>query len=288
MQAEKNLKVALLLTGAALIAELIGWVISNSMALLSDAMHVLLHLSSLGLVFFALKISLRPPTLTKTFGYHRAEIFAALINGITLSAISLVIFYEALQRFFTPQSVKGLEMFGFAIAGLFPNLWVVLKFRGSKDISIKSAFFHALGDSLASLGVILGAALIMFFEFYFIDPLLSIVIAIWILLTAVKIVLDSSHILLEGAPRDVTIDEVIEEIKKVKHVLDVHDVHLWSLCSNLHALNAHLLVNDLRVSQTQRIVTSVNNRLRKFGIFKTSFQFEAKRCKKGKLHHLRH
>ena len=261
--AGRPLQITLALVLVIMIAEVIGGVLSNSLALLSDAGHMLTDALALGLSLIAMNLARRPATPTKTFGYHRAEIMAALANGTILVLVSVFIFYQAYHRFSDLPSVKSPLMLIVAGIGLLANLIsVALLRRGSrKSINVKAAFWHIIGDTLSSVGVIIAGVIIYFTGWYVADPILAVVIGVVILWGAVRIVKESVDILLESVPVHVRIEKVTSAVKSVPGVADLHDVHIWTITSGIYALSAHLAIADQTVSQSCDIITKVNDKL---------------------------
>jgi cobalt-zinc-cadmium efflux system protein len=275
----KNLKIAVVLTALIFIMELLGGIISNSLALLSDAAHVFMDAVSLVLAYGALKISGRPSNRNVTFGYHRFEIFAALINGLTIIGIAIFIFYEAYGRIFDPPQVKGLQVLVIATIGMIVNTWVALKLHGHSDLNIKGAYLHVIGDALASVAVIGGAIVIILTGKTVIDPVLSILIGIMLFYGSFRLIFGSVRILLEFAPTHVDADTLKEIMMQVEGVKGVHDIHIWSICSNIHAMSAHVLVDRIHVQQTEALISEINKILRDdFRILHTTLQFECAEC----------
>ncbi len=275
----KNLKTAIALTTLIFFLEFAGGIIANSLALLSDAAHVFMDVIALFLSYGALKISSRPSNRNVTFGYHRFEIFAALINGLTIIVIAIFIFYEAYGRIQAPPAVKGVEVLVIATFGLIVNAWVALKLHGHHDLNIKGAYLHVIGDALASLAVIAGAVIIILTGNNTVDPVLSILIALMLLYGAVKLVFGSVHILLEFAPRHVDADTLSKVVMEIEGVRGVHDIHIWSICSNIHAMSAHILVDSIHVRQTDIMITKISQLLKdRFRILHTTLQFECAEC----------
>ena len=282
--AGRPLKITLGLVLVIMVAEIIGGLLSNSLALLSDAGHMLTDALALGLSLFAMNLARRPATSTKTFGYHRAEIMAALANGTILVLVSVFIFYEAYQRFSALPSVKSPLMLAVAVIGLVANLvGLFLLRRGSrKSINVKAAFWHVIGDTLSSVGVIIAGVIIYFTGWYVADPILAVVIGVVILWGAVRIVRESVDILLESVPEHVQIEKVTAAVKSVTGVEDLHDVHIWTITSGIYALSAHLSIADQTVSQSCDIVTKVNAVLAEnFNITHTTLQLECESCPTG-------
>jgi cobalt-zinc-cadmium efflux system protein len=280
----RPLKITLGLVLVIMVAEIIGGIFSNSLALLSDAGHMLTDALALGLSMFAMNLARRPPTATKTYGYHRAEIMAALANGTILLLVSVIIFYEAAQRFMAEPAVKGPLMLIIALIGLAANLaGLYLLRRGSKkSINIKAAFWHIIGDTLSSVGVIIAAIIIQITGWNMADPIIAVVIGIIILWGAVRIVKESVNILLESVPPHVEIARVTEAVKKVPGVEDMHEIHIWTITSGIYALSAHLRITDRMVSQACDILTGVNEVLaHDFNITHTTLQLECESCPTG-------
>jgi len=270
-------RLAVVLTSAVLIAEVIGGILTNSLALLSDAAHVFADVFALALSWFAVYLSTLPASNRRTYGYHRVEVFAAFINGVSLVAISIWIFYEAFQRISDPEPVKSLQMLIIAIVGLVANLIVALIFirESHENLNVKSAFLHVIGDAMSSAGVIIGGIIMKITDWYLIDPILSFVIGFIILFGAIRINREALHILLEGTPRDIDIDNLSNEIKKLSFIKDIHDLHIWSIRSDYTALSAHVLVDAQSIRAMQNTLGSINAMLReKFGISHTTLQLE--------------
>ena len=285
----RRLKVAIAFTGVIFFVELIGGLLTNSLALLSDAAHVFMDVLALSLSLFALYISGLPPTAKRTFGLHRAEVLVAFINGVSIAFISLFIFYKASARLLAPEEVESLGMLVVAVVGLIVNtvvaLWLIR--YASTDLNIKSAFLHVVGDAAASVGVIIGALVIYSTGWYAADPIISIVIGIIILFGAGRIIRDSSHILLEGTPKEVDLKGVLEDIKGVDGVGGVHSLHIWSICHNVHALSAHVdsAPGVVLPRATQGcIVKEINEKLAEnHHIFYTTIQMECSLCETGEV-----
>ncbi len=285
-EVHKNLKIAALLTAFIFIMELLGGIISNSLALLSDSIHVFTDVVALLLAYGALRISARPSSRSVTFGYHRFEIFAALINGITIVVVSLFIFYEAYDRVLNPPAVKGVQVVVIATVGLLVNAWAALKLHGHHELNIKGAYLHVLGDALASVAVIAGAIVIILTGKTIVDPVLSILIGIMLLYGSSKLIFGSARILLEFAPKHVDADKLKDIMMQVEGVKGVHDIHIWSICSNIHAMSAHVLVDRIHVQQTDVLIRSISRMLReKFSILHTTLQFECAECEPMEIGH---
>jgi len=280
----RNLKITLAIVLVIMAVEVVGGIFSSSLALLSDAGHMLVDALALGLSLFAMTVARRPATATKTFGYHRVEILAALANGTILVLLSAFIFYEAYQRFQEPPAVKTPLMLTIAIVGLFANLaGVLLLNRASRgSLNIRAAFWHIMGDTIASVGVIVAGIIILFTGYYAADPIASVVIGIIILWGAVRIVGESADVLLEAVPRHLETSQVIDSIKAIPGVNEVHDFHIWTITSNIYALSAHLTIDDQMVSKSVDIVKMVRQELAKrYNISHTTLQLECQSCPTG-------
>ncbi len=280
----RPLKIALVIVLVVMVAEVIGGILSNSLALLSDAGHMFVDALALGLSLFAMAMARRPATPTKTYGYHRMEIMAALANGTLLVLVSIYIFYEAYQRFLEPPAVKPSLMLVVATIGLIANLVAILLLRkvSRGNLNIKAAFWHIVGDTISSVGVIIGGVIIAVAGWYIVDPIIAVFIGGIILWGAVRIVRESTDILLEAVPRHIEVGKVIETIKSVSGVEEVHDIHIWTITSGIHALSAHLRIEDQRVSTSAEIVEAVNQDLgRHFNITHTTLQLECESCPTG-------
>jgi cobalt-zinc-cadmium efflux system protein len=280
----RPLKITLVLVLVIMVAEVIGGILSNSLALLSDAGHMLTDALALGLSLFAMNLARRPATPTRTYGYHRAEIMAALVNGTTLVLVSVFIFYQAYHRFSALPAVKSPLMLAVAVIGLAANLIsMFLLRRGSrKSINVRAAFWHIIGDTLSSVGVIIAGVIIYFTGWYIADPILAVVIGIVILWGAVRIVWESVDILLESVPAHVEMEKVTAAVKAVPGVEDLHDIHIWTITSGIYALSAHLSITDQKVSQSCDVLTKVNRVLADdFNITHTTLQLECESCPTG-------
>ncbi len=286
---EKNLRYAIYATSTIFILELAGGLYTNSLALLSDAAHMFMDVFALVLTYAAIQIAKRPSSYKVTYGYHRLEIFSAFINGITLIVISVFIAREAYFRLLEPPSVRGMEMLVIAAVGLVVNLWVTTRLHGHHDLNVRGAYLHALGDTLSSVAVIAGALIILFTGSLLADPVLSFIIVAVILLGSVRLIRDSLHILMESTPRHVDINELVEAVNSIEGVEGIHDIHLWSVCSNVHALSAHILVGEIQVCETVALIDAINKVMAgKFNITQTTFQFESIECGRPLIYGVEH
>ena len=273
-----RLRLALVLTAGGMVIEFIGGILSNSLALVSDAWHMLTHLFALGMSYFAITIALRPVTKQHTYGLYRAEILAAFVNGIVLIFISGYLVYEAALRFIRPQEIRLFEMLLVAAIGLVINgLSIYLLSRSSgQDLNIRSAILHEMSDIISSVAVVAAALAIAFTRNYLLDALLAVLISLLIVIWSIKLLIDSAHILLEATPRHLDIDVLISLIKaEVPAVYEVHHVHVWTIATAMYALTAHVVIEDCRVSTANEILLKINDLLKKkFNIEHTNIQFE--------------
>lgn len=269
------------LTFLIFLAELIGGLVTGSLALLSDAAHVFSDVFALFLSWAARRLALRPPSLRRTFGWHRAEVLAAVINGTTLVIIGLGIIREAHDRLVDPPEILVGPMLIVAIGGLLGNAIVLLRFgkHGHSDLNVRAAYLHVLGDLLASVGVVVAAIVIRLTGLQTVDPVLSIMIALAIIYSSVRLLREGLHILLEGVPHGLKLGEVVEALKKLPGVTEVHHLHVWSLCSNLHALSAHLITCPLDDASREKLLAQAGQVMKeRFGIAETTFQVETTAC----------
>ncbi|MBU1356051.1 MAG: cation diffusion facilitator family transporter [Candidatus Edwardsbacteria bacterium] len=278
---QKGLFITLILTGLVMLAEFLGGWLSGSLALLSDAGHMLTDVLAIALSLLAMRFALQPATEKKTYGFFRLEILAALINGITLILLSGYIFYEAWQRFSSPIEIKSGLMIIVAVIGLLANLagFFILKSSSKHSLNVRGAFLHIIGDLLSSVAVVIGGLLIRFTGFYLIDPILSIIIGLVILKGAYGLVKESVDILLEAAPAGIESREIEKVLAGIKGVKALHHLHVWSLSSGIHALSAHVQIDDQMTSQSDALLKEIQELLEhKFGILHTTIQFECTEC----------
>jgi cobalt-zinc-cadmium efflux system protein len=238
----RRLGVVLALVVAYMFAEVVGGLITNSLALLADAGHMLSDAGALALSLFALWIAQRPPTSTHTYGFHRTEILAALANGVILVAISIFIVFEALHRFGNPPEVRGGLMMVIAVGGLVINLVGLAVLSGGRQgsLNVRGAWLHVLSDALGSVGTIAAGVLIWAFRWEWADPVASVVIALLVLWSSWALLRDTVGVLMERAPGDIDVEEVRRSIGEVPGVLAAHDLHVWTITSGMVALSAHV------------------------------------------------
>jgi cobalt-zinc-cadmium efflux system protein len=274
-QNRRALATALVITATYTMAEVIGGLITGSLALLADAGHMLSDNFSLGLALFAFWLSAKPPTPERSFGFKRAEILAALINGVTLVAISLWIFYEAYHRFQDPPEILGGWMMAVAVIGLLVNVaaaWVLMRSE-TESLNLQGALRHVLADLAGSAGVIAAALIIMLTGWLYADPIISVLIGFLVLVSSWKLLRDSVSILLEQSPLGMDANEVGRKMVSVEGVEEVHDLHVWTITSGFPALAAHVLVgNDQDCHERRREIEKVL--YREFGIEHTTLQVD--------------
>lgn len=278
------LTLALSITALMMVVEFVGGILSGSLALISDAGHMLTDTGALALALFALWFSRKPATTEKTYGFYRAEILSALLNGALLIVIAGYIFYEAIQRFISPTEVQGLLMLSVAGVGLVANLaGAFILSKGSKEnLNVRAALWHIISDALSSVGVIIGGLIILFTGLFIVDPIIGFIIGLVILRGAWRVVRESVDILLEATPKDLKHEEVKKAICGVKGVRDVHDLHIWCISSGLRALSAHILIDDTLVSRCGSISRDLKKILReKFMIEHATLEFESESCPEG-------
>lgn len=276
-----RLKYAIILTSLTLAAEVAGGIWTNSLALLSDAAHVFLDVFALVLSLAAIKLASYPASDTRTFGWHRAEVFASFINGATIFLMAVGIFYEAWQRFLEPEEIKSVPMFVIAAGGLGMNLLSAsaLHRHSHDDLNVRSAFLHVIGDAATSVGVIAAGVLIYFTDWYILDPIVSAVIGCAILWGAWRVLRESTHILLEGTPRGLTTNQVVDTIRGIDGVNDVHHLNIWTICSHIIALSAHIDIAPDYKDRQAGVLRAIEEILfEKHHISHTTLQVECTLC----------
>jgi cobalt-zinc-cadmium efflux system protein len=261
--------------------EVVAGLRAHSLALISDAGHNFTDALALLLAWIANYLEAKPANEIKTFGYQRAGVLTAFVNALTLAVLSAWIFYESVERLREPQAVHQEIMMAVALLGLLLNGGIMWALRSARrrDINIRSAFVHMLGDALGSIAIIAGAVVISYTGWVQVDSVLSMLIGVLIVWTAVDIIRESLNILLEGLPRGLTLQDVSVSMKAVEGVMDVHDLHIWSLGSSTHALSCHVLIEDVPPSSSDAILRRLNGMLaERFHIFHTTVQFEHASC----------
>jgi cobalt-zinc-cadmium efflux system protein len=278
---QKKFRIFIWLSLFVLILEVVGGFVTNSLALFSDAGHVLIDLLALLLAYFAMRLARRGTTERFTYGYYRAEILAAMVNAIVLFMLTLFIFYEAYLRFLSPSAIKGPEMFVIAIIGLAANLYVVWRMHGDEreNLNVRGAYLHVLSDTISSVGVVVGGALIIVTGNYIFDPLVSAAIGVFILVNCLGLVRESVHVLMEAVPKGMDLEKVSRDILQVPRVKEIHDLHIWSIASDVCALSAHILIDTEDMNSLNSIIAEINELLKtKYGITHSVIQGECERC----------
>jgi cobalt-zinc-cadmium efflux system protein len=281
---ENRFVFSLVLTLLIFLVELIGGFWTGSLALLSDSAHVFMDAFALGLSYLALRAAALPANDNHTYGYHRLQVLAALVNGGTLLLITFEILREAWHRFQNPEPVLAGPMLVIAVIGLGVNLIVAFALRdyNHDDLNTRSAFLHVLGDALASVGVIGAGVAILLTGWNWLDPLVSVLIALIILSGSVRVLREAIHILAEGAPNGMNASRIAGSMVKVDGVSEVHDLHVWTVSPGYIALSAHVLLTDQSLSQAQRVMDGLKQVLSKeFSIEHTTIQLECDNCGQG-------
>jgi cobalt-zinc-cadmium efflux system protein len=278
--------IALALTGLILIVEVAGGLLTHSLALLSDAAHVLLDMLALGMSYVALRLAARPADDRHTYGYHRFEVLAALANGSLLFVMALGIFREAWRRFQAPEPVLAAPMLVVAVIGLGVNLIVmrVLGDHDHDDLNIRSAWLHVLGDMLSSVGVIVAGVIILLTGWTLADPLVSMLIGCVILTGAGRVLRQALHILLEGTPEGLNPGQVARAMREVAGVSEVHDLHIWTVSPGYVALSAHTVLDGRSFGAADEVLANLRQVLAgRFAIQHTTIQVECADCGQGAL-----
>ena len=274
---QKKLMLSLSITIIAMILELVGGYLTNSMALFSDAGHMFTHAFALIIGLAAIIIARKPPCHHQTFGLYRAEVLAAFINGLFLLAVVGIIIYEAILRLLHPIEIFGLEMLLIAIIGLIVNISSILILRGAhrKDLNIRGVFYHMFADAISSVGIVIAALVIMYIGWIFIDPIVSIGISIIIVFWAWGVLKDSTRILLETAPKGLNIDMISEDLKtNFQEIRDLHNIHLWSITPDMLVFSAHMQFDPSKITRSQEeSIANINDYLlKKYHIIECTLQ----------------
>ena len=264
-------------TAVVAIVEVVGGILSDSISLVSDAVHVFTDVIAIGLSLFAITMAARSHSGAMTFGYHRAEVMAALANGIGLAVISVWLMYEAFFRVLSPRTIDAPLMLLTAGIGLAGNLVVIflLKKQAGKSINVQSAFVHVVYDALSSVAVIITGFVALNTGITIVDPLVAFLIAGLVARGAYLIVRSSTHILLEGAPRELDILEIADTLKQLEGVVDVHDLHVWTISTGMDALSGHVVVHDQMLSESGKLLSEIKKLLgERYNITHTTIQLE--------------
>jgi len=282
---EKRLGLSLGVTVLILVAEVGGGILSNSLALLSDAGHVLTDTFALGLSMIAARMSRKPSDKRATYGYQRVGLLAAVINGLSLLVIAAFIFYESYHRFMSPPQIDVplmLLIAGFGLAGNVLMAFIIGK--GHEDLNIRSAWLHVLGDTLSSVGVIVSGVIIYYTNWVYADPVAGLVIGIVIITGGVRVVKQATSIFLEMTPEGFVVEEIARTLCNMPEVMGIHDVHLWSVAHKQVAFSAHIWVHDQKLSEVEGIRRKIEGMLTDLGIGHIILQFECAECQNGGLY----
>ncbi|MFP7492789.1 cation diffusion facilitator family transporter [Terribacillus saccharophilus] len=275
---KKALLISFILTAGFMLIEAVGGFLTNSLALLSDAGHMLSDAVSLGVGLFAFILGERVANYSKTYGYKRFEILAALFNGVTLILVSLYIFYEAVQRFREPAEIASGGMLIIAIIGFLVNVlvaWILMRGDTSENLNVRAAFLHVIGDLLGSVGAIVAALLVLLFGWSWADPVASVIVAALVIISGWRVTKDSIHVLMEGTPRNVEMQKIIDCMEKAPGIISIHDLHVWSITSGQNALSCHAVVQgDLLIEQSQTMLRKIEHDLEHLGIGHVTIQME--------------
>ncbi|MFD0961516.1 cation diffusion facilitator family transporter [Paenibacillus chungangensis] len=281
-----GLMIALTITTGIMVLEFVGGLMTNSLALLSDSGHMLSDAAALALSLVAMWFAARPASPNKTYGFYRFEILAALLNGVTLFVIAGFIVAEAVERFGEPPTVASGSMMVIACIGLLANLasaWFLMRNSDVKgNVNVRSAYLHVLGDALGSVGAIIAGLLMMLFSWYIADPIISVIVALLILKSAWGVIKSTVHILMEGTPPTIQVEEVKATLEDIERVKDVHDLHVWTITSGLDSLTCHMLIDDEADSQSilQQAVRRLEER---FKLQHTTIQIETSQLQHPEL-----
>ncbi|MFU8927345.1 cation diffusion facilitator family transporter [Acinetobacter puyangensis] len=276
---KKVLIISFLLISIFMLVEFVGGYLTNSLALISDAGHMLSDSVALGIALAAVFIGQKNSNTQKSFGYQRFEILAAALNGITLVAIAIYIFIEAILRFQTPQHIDVQGMLSISVIGLIINIFVAwMMFKGSDtehDLNMRGAFLHVLSDLLGSVGAIVAALCIFFFGWFWADTVASIIVAVLVLRSGYLVAVKASHVLMQGTPEQFNPEKIKHDILQLENIIDVHDLHIWSLTSKRYILSCHIVVDDtMQMADVQTLLHQIEHNMLDLGIEHVTIQTE--------------
>jgi len=275
---QRKLKIIFVVSISTFVFQITGGILSNSLALIADSFHLLIDFSAIGITLFAFRIANKPHSPKLTFGFHRAEIIAAFINGITLIIMAAIILFEAYQRFLHPSEIETEILLIFASIGLAANIvmMVLLKPQSKSNLNIKGAYLHVLGDLISSIGVIVGAIIIYFTAFPIIDTIVSVGIAIVIIRSGLSLCKKCLHIFMEGTPSEIKSKDISKELENFEEITEIHDLHVWTLTSNLYAMTVHVKVKPEFLQKTNELLKKINQTMKQqFGITHCTIQIES-------------
>jgi len=277
-EAERRLWLTISVAVGIAVMELVGGLIAHSLSLISDSGHVFTDILAIGLSIFSIRLARRPHSARWSYGYHRAEIFAALANGSALIGVALLILYTAYLRFLQPVQIQGPLVLLLASIGLVGNLVMALVLFHGKDrmsLNVRGALLHVMGDALSSVGVIIGGLVVIFSGYLLADSIVAAFIGILIIGSAYSLVRDSVNILGEATPRHLELEKIARTVEQVKGVRGIHDLHVWTISSGLYALSGHLIVDTDNLEEGAAIIREVSRKLREtFGIEHVTLQLE--------------
>jgi cobalt-zinc-cadmium efflux system protein len=281
MRRDQKLLLVFVFTLTLMVVEFAGGLVSRSLALISDAGHMLTDSLAILLSYLALRWSRKPPSDRKTFGYHRIEIIIALVNGLFLLAIAGYIFFEAVHRFFHPQEIRTGILLAVGVIGFVGNLFglLILRSETHENLNIRGAFLHILADTLSSVGVVVGGVIIALTGWNVVDSLIGIMIGGIILRGAVNLIMESGEVLMEATPRDVDVEQLRKDVGEIPGVRDFHDIHVWTIGSGRRALSGHLLTDNISTQESQRMICAAREILaERHGITHTTLEVECESC----------
>jgi cobalt-zinc-cadmium efflux system protein len=283
--------IALALISSYMVVEVIGGLAANSLALLADAGHMVADAAAIGLALLAMWVAARPASARHTFGFHRGEILAALLNALSLWLIAAWVFFEAYRRFVEPPQVSGLLTLGVGFVGLLVNLgaaWV-LKRSASESLNVEGAFLHVLGDLLGSIGVVAAGILIIFFGWFIADPIFGAVIGFLILLSSSRLLWKVLRVLMEGTPSRLDSQRLCQRLEQEPGVTGVHDIHIWSITAGYEVLSAHVTTDVTTVDNREHLTQNLRSiASSEFGISHVTLQLENSPEGCGEVHHIPH
>ena len=283
----RNLVISILLNILITIAQVIGGILSGSLALLSDALHNFSDVLSLLISYVATLLAKKEASVNKTFGYKRAEIIAAFVNSATLILVAVILIIEALERFASPQEIASNLVIGLSTLGILANGFSVLLLRkdADKNMNMKSAYLHLLTDMMASVAVLIGGLLMKFFEWYWVDPFLTILIALYLIYMGYDLLRNSTRVLMLFTPDTIEVKKIVDSINELEDVKNVHHVHIWQLNEDEVHLEAHIdFDRDISLSEFDKILDRIENEVfQKFGINHVNIQPEFGKCDSKKV-----
>lgn len=272
----KKLYISLIITTTVMVLEIIGGLITNSIALLSDAGHMFTHSFAIGISLLAINIARKPPCHHKTFGLYRAEVLAAFINGLFLIPIVGIMVYEAILRFLNPEEVFGFYMLLIALIGLLVNLTSIKILQGShnNNLNVKSVFYHMIGDAASSIGIVIASIIILYTNFNILDPIVSIGISMVILYWAWSVLKESTRILLEMAPKGLNIDTINDDLKNnFKEIIKIYNMHLWTITPDMLMFSAYIKIDEEMNVNQDNLISEINTFLsKKYNIIESTIQ----------------